>query len=40
MTHTGAASFKGVSDDLKMKQQYYPKLDKRNFFKLGFIAFL
>lgn len=26
------------SGDLKMKQQYYPKLDKRNLFKLGFIA--
>ncbi|WP_341347537.1 M15 family metallopeptidase [Paenibacillus sp. FSL H3-0469] len=24
--------------DLKMKPQYYPKLDKRNLFKLGFIA--
>ncbi|WP_339256425.1 M15 family metallopeptidase [Paenibacillus sp. FSL P2-0136] len=24
--------------DLKMKAQYYPKLDKRNLFKLGFIA--
>ncbi|CQR55628.1 M15 family metallopeptidase [Paenibacillus riograndensis] len=24
--------------DIKMKQQYYPKLDKRNLFKLGFIA--
>ncbi|WP_149094726.1 M15 family metallopeptidase [Paenibacillus terrae] len=26
------------SGDVKMKQQYYPKLDKRNLFKLGFIA--
>lgn len=26
------------SKDIKMKQQYYPKLDKRNLFKLGFIA--
>ncbi|AIQ41407.1 peptidase M15 [Paenibacillus sp. FSL R5-0912] len=24
--------------DIKMKQQYYPKLDKRNLFKLGFIS--
>ncbi|WP_208619386.1 M15 family metallopeptidase [Paenibacillus helianthi] len=24
--------------DIKMKEQYYPKLDKRNLFKLGFIA--
>ncbi|KGE17179.1 M15 family metallopeptidase [Paenibacillus wynnii] len=24
--------------DVKMKTQYYPKLDKRNLFKLGFIA--
>lgn len=24
--------------DTKMKQQYYPRLDKRNLFKLGFIA--
>ncbi|MGN7763895.1 M15 family metallopeptidase [Paenibacillus sp. 22594] len=24
--------------DIKMKQQYYPNLDKRNLFKLGFIA--
>ncbi|WP_203457061.1 M15 family metallopeptidase [Paenibacillus tepidiphilus] len=24
--------------DVKMKSQYYPKLDKRNLFKLGFIA--
>lgn len=24
--------------DIKMKQQYYPRLDKRNLFKLGFIA--
>lgn len=24
--------------DIKMKQQYYPLLDKRNLFKLGFIA--
>ncbi|MBW4080816.1 M15 family metallopeptidase [Paenibacillus sp. S150] len=24
--------------DIRMKQQYYPKLDKRNLFKLGFIA--
>lgn len=26
------------SSDQAMKQQYYPKLDKRNLFKLGFIA--
>lgn len=26
------------ASDIKMKQQYYPKLDKRNLFKLGFIA--
>ncbi|UQZ37692.1 peptidase M15 [Paenibacillus sp. PK3_47] len=26
------------SSDQKMKKQYYPKLDKRNLFKLGFIA--
>ncbi|WP_218639635.1 M15 family metallopeptidase [Paenibacillus sp. FSL R7-0337] len=26
------------ASDLKMKPQYYPKLDKRNLFKLGFIA--
>lgn len=26
------------TSDQKMKQQYYPKLDKRNLFKLGFIA--
>lgn len=26
------------ASDLKMKQQYYPLLDKRNLFKLGFIA--
>lgn len=26
------------ASDLKMKAQYYPKLDKRNLFKLGFIA--
>lgn len=26
------------ASDTKMKQQYYPKLDKRNLFKLGFIS--
>ena len=26
------------SKDIKMKEQYYPLLDKRNLFKLGFIA--
>ncbi|WP_239711394.1 M15 family metallopeptidase [Paenibacillus sp. 19GGS1-52] len=26
------------ASDIKMKQQYYPLLDKRNLFKLGFIA--
>lgn len=26
------------TSDIKMKQQYYPKLDKRNLFKLGFIS--
>ncbi|WP_216857098.1 M15 family metallopeptidase [Paenibacillus tritici] len=26
------------ASDIKMKQQYYPKLDKRNLFKLGFIS--
>lgn len=28
----------GINSDIKMKQQYYPRLDKRNLFKLGFIA--
>ena len=28
----------GIATDIKMKQHYYPQLDKRNLFKLGFIA--
>lgn len=28
----------GIATDTKMKQQYYPLLNKRNLFKLGFIA--
>lgn len=31
-------SWSGINSDIKMKQQYYPRLDKRNLFKLGFIA--